>query len=77
MDSNRSGLTISLEPMLMTCVPCENNTPHHTNVCSHNYEDSSKGMEATGASRRLVQHLFADGMVYIGEYVSDNDSSLL
>jgi hypothetical protein len=31
-------------------------------------------MEATGASR-LVQRLYEEGSVYIGEYVSDDDSS--
>jgi hypothetical protein len=35
---------------------------------------SSKGMEATGAAR-LVKRLSTDGIVYIGEYVSDDDSS--
>ncbi len=34
----------------------------------------SKGMEATGAAR-LLKIIFADGTVYVGEYVSDDDSS--
>ena len=74
MNGNRTGLTIGLEPMSMTCMMCENNTPHDAEVCSHNYEGTSKGMEATGAAR-LVKRLFEEGNVYVGEYVSDDDSS--
>ena len=74
MNGNRTGLTIGLEPMSMTCVMCENNTPHDADVCAHNYEGTAKGMEATGAAR-LVKRLFEEGTVYVGEYVSDDDSS--
>jgi hypothetical protein len=62
MNGNQSGLIIGLEPIPMTCLSCQNNKSPHADVCSHNYEGLSKGIEATGAAR-LVKWLFAEGIV--------------
>jgi hypothetical protein len=70
MNGDRSSLAIGQESMTMSCFSCKNHTPHEANVCSHKYKGSLTGMEAIGASR-LVQQLFADGTLYIGEYISD------
>jgi hypothetical protein len=70
MIGNRSGLVIGLKPMSQVCIACQKHVRYHPDFCSHNYEGSSKGMEATGASR-LVRRLYEEGSVYLGEYVSD------
>jgi hypothetical protein len=53
-----------------------NNTPRHPGICTHNYGGSSKGIEGTGGATRLVKRLSADNVVYIGEYVNDDDAAL-
>jgi hypothetical protein len=74
MLGNTSGLVIGLEPMSMCCISCEKNIPHHPNICSHNNNSSSKGIEVTGAVT-LVVKLSSDDTVYVGDFVSDDDAS--
>jgi hypothetical protein len=71
---NRSGLIVGLEPISTCCGLCEKKIPQRPDLCSHNYEGSSKGMEVTGATT-LVKRLSADNTVCIGEFVSDDDAS--
>jgi hypothetical protein len=75
LGKNRSGLIIGLEPMSMCCVACEKNISHHPEICSKNYKGSlARGMEATRATT-LVVRLSSDNLVYIGDFVSDDDAS--
>jgi hypothetical protein len=49
--SLRTNLPIGIEPMSSACIKCSKCIEHDADVCSRNYEGSSKGMEAAGAAK--------------------------
>jgi hypothetical protein len=71
---NRTKLVIAVEAMSQVCSRCCKGVPHADLLCPKNYDGSSKGIEAEGAAR-IDRLLFKTYMVFIEEYVSDNDPS--
>jgi hypothetical protein len=53
------------------CSKCEGKTDHLPEMCSKNYEGSSKGMEAMGALRNVL-NIFDSLDVNVREYDMDN-----
>jgi hypothetical protein len=71
---NKTLKYIVVACMRKRCSKCEHKTEHLPELCSKNYEGSSKGMEVTGALRKVL-HLFKSLDVYVREYVMDDDAS--
>jgi hypothetical protein len=60
--------------MSRTCIKCSKGVVHDISICLKNYVGSSKGMEATSATR-ITNRLFETGKVVIAKHVGDDDSS--
>jgi hypothetical protein len=71
---NKTLKCIAVACMSKRCQKCEGDKDHLPEMCSKNYEGSSKGMEALGALRN-VMGLFGTNNVYVREYVMDDDAS--
>jgi hypothetical protein len=73
----RANLPIGIEPMSSACIKCSKGIEHDADVCSRNYEGSSKGMEAAGAAK-IVKRLFEneENKCYVANLVTDDDSSV-
>jgi hypothetical protein len=74
MLGNQTKLVIAVEAMSQVCGRCRKGVAHEDLVCSKNYDGSSRGMEAEGAAR-IALGLFETYMVFIKEYLRDNDLS--
>jgi hypothetical protein len=71
---NKTLKCVAVACMSKRCAKCERNKEHLPEMCSKNYEGSSKGMEPTGALRNVL-HLWNTLDVYVREYVMDDDAS--
>jgi hypothetical protein len=71
---NMTKRVLAACPMSRRCAKCEHDKEHPKELCSKNYDGSSKGMEAYGASQN-VNRLFDNLKCYIKKYVSDDDLS--
>jgi D-arabinose 1-dehydrogenase-like Zn-dependent alcohol dehydrogenase len=61
---NKSLRAVAVETLSRRCSKCEYKVNHTDNICSKNYDGSSKGMEAKGAFQN-VRLLFEDKIVII------------
>ena len=68
-------LTIEIEQMSQYCVKCALKIMHDASICSKNYVDSAKGMEASGALA-MATRLYDTGLAIVGVHVGDDGSSM-